>query len=101
MLNVGDRIRHFRELKGYSVNKLANLCGISQSYLREVELNNKNPTVEMLSIICEPLELSLVEFFSEDTELDAVFMDSPLIRSIYKLSPEQRDKLSIFINSLL
>ncbi len=100
-MNVGDRIRHFRQLKGYSVNKLANLCGISQSYLREVELNNKNPTVEMLSIICEPLEFSLVEFFSEDTELDAVFMDSPLIRTIYKLSPEQRDKLSIFINSLL
>ena len=48
-MNVGERIKELREKRGLTVNKLANLAGISQSYLRDVELGNKNPTVETLS----------------------------------------------------
>ena len=44
-MNVGERIKELREKRGLTVNKLANLAGISQSYLRDVELGNKNPTV--------------------------------------------------------
>ena len=57
-MDVGKHIKHYRTLKGYSVNKLANLSGISQSYLRDIELGNKNPTVEILSYI-EPVKKSL------------------------------------------
>ena len=42
-MNVGKRITFFRTAKNYSVNKLATLSGISQSYLRDIELGNKNP----------------------------------------------------------
>lgn len=42
------------------------LSGISQSYLRDIELGNKNPTVEILSIICSALEITLQDFFHED-----------------------------------
>ena len=48
-MNVGKRITFFRTAKNYSVNKLATLSGISQSYLRDIELGNKNPTIEILS----------------------------------------------------
>ena len=41
---VGDRLRFFREQKQISTNKLANLAGISQSYVRDIEMGNKNPT---------------------------------------------------------
>ena len=54
-MNVGKRITFFRTAKNYSVNKLATLSGISQSYLRDIELGNKNPTIEILSYICEAL----------------------------------------------
>lgn len=37
---IGNRITYFRKLKGISVNKLANLAGISQSYLRNIEKEN-------------------------------------------------------------
>ena len=39
---VGKRIAYFRTKKNYSVNKLANAAGIAQSFLRDVELGNKN-----------------------------------------------------------
>lgn len=48
-MDIGERIIFLRTAKQYSVNKLANLAGISQSYLRDIELGNKNPTVEILS----------------------------------------------------
>lgn len=36
-MNIGERIAYFRSSKGLTVNKLANLSGISQSYLRDIE----------------------------------------------------------------
>ena len=51
-MDIAARIRFFREQKGYTVNKLANLAGVSQSYLRSIELGDKNPTVETLSTLC-------------------------------------------------
>ena len=55
-MDIGKRITFLRTQKNYTVNRLANKAGISQSYLREIELGNKNPTVEILSYLCEVLE---------------------------------------------
>ncbi|MBR1810672.1 MAG: helix-turn-helix transcriptional regulator [Clostridia bacterium] len=62
-MDVGARITELRIQRGLTVNKLANLSGISQSYLRDIELGNKNPTVEYLEYICLGLNVSLPEFF--------------------------------------
>ncbi len=98
-INIGERITQFRISKGLSVNKLANLSGISQSYLRDIELgNNKNPTVEVLECICNTLGISLKDFF--DTNFDAQFKDDPLIKEIYLLTPNQREYLKIFLKSM-
>ena len=79
-MEVGKRITFFRTSRGYSVNRLANLSGVSQSYLREVELGNKNPTVEFLSVLCDTLGITVKEFF-DDQPAD------PLISKIYQLTP--------------
>lgn len=99
-MEVNQRITYFREKKHYTVNKLANLAGISQSYLRDVELGNKNPTVEMLSIICDALDITLQVFFCE-AESQAVFSNDTLIEKIYRLSPKQRQTLESFLDSML
>lgn len=98
-MNVGERIRYFRTLKGYTTNKLANLSGISQSYLRDVELGNKNPTIETLSYVCDALNISLQDFFNENTQ-NAIQNDL-LIEKIYQLSEEQRNALLVFLNSII
>lgn len=92
-MEVGKRIAFFRTGKGYSVNKLANLSGVSQSYLREIELGNKNPTVEFLSVLCSTLGISLKEFF-DDQPAD------PLVSKIYQLTPKQRQALGDFLDSI-
>ena len=97
-MDVGIRIKELRELKGYSVNKLATAAGVSQSYLRDIELGNKNPTISFLTLLCEQLEISIQDFFSESSE--SPFNNDPLIQRIYQMSPEQRKKLLEFLNSL-
>lgn len=92
-MEVGKRITFFRNSRGYSVNKLANLAGVSQSYLREIELGNKNPTVEFLSALCDTLGITLKEFF-DDQPAD------PLISKIYQLTLRQRKALGDFLDSL-
>lgn len=92
-MEVGKRIAFFRTKKGYSVNKLANLSGVSQSYLREIELGNKNPTVDFLSVLCDTLGITLKEFFDD-------MPSDPLIEKIYQLTPNQRRQLGNFLDSL-
>lgn len=92
-MDVGKRIVDLRLKKGLSTNKLANLAGISQSYLRDIELGKKQPTVEYLGYICDALKISLKDFFDEEK-------DKELEISISKLSEIQQSKLIDFLNTL-
>ncbi len=96
--DVGKRISHFRTQKNYSVNRLANLSGISQSFLRDVELGKKNITVEYLSYICDALDITLAEFFSDSVREQ---MSCDLIVSrIRRLTEKQRSALLAFLDSM-
>ncbi len=97
-MDIAARIKFFREQKGYTVNKLANLAGISQSYLRAVELGQKNPTVDLLSSLCWALDISLRDFFND--ELLSDLKQDELLLQIYRLSDEQRKQLTLFLKSL-
>lgn len=97
-MDIAARIKFFREQKGYTVNKLANLAGISQSYLRAVELGQKNPTVDLLSNLCWALDISLRDFFND--ELLSDLKQDELLRQIYRLTDEQRKRLTSFLKSL-
>lgn len=98
-MEVGQRIRQLREQKNYTLNKLANHAGVSQSYLRDVELENKNPTIAFLSIICQSLDISLKDFFNEESDAD--FLNDPLMQAIYKLTPEQKEALLKFLTTMI
>lgn len=93
---IGERIIELRSRQKISTNKLANLAGVSQSYLREIELGIKNPTVEILSYLCDALGISLCEFFSE-TPSD---INPFLLTALKQLSDTEQIKLADFINTL-
>ncbi|MGN0585805.1 MAG: helix-turn-helix domain-containing protein [Oscillospiraceae bacterium] len=94
MINVGERLVYLRKLKGITTNKLANIAGVSQSHLREIERGSKNPTVETLSYFCDALGISLADFFGQD-DRDI----NPLLASaVKKLTDSQQIKLAEFLN---
>lgn len=63
---IALRIVQLREIKGWSTNKLANVTGVSQSYLRSIEMEDKNLTIEILFKLCKALDISLRDFFDEE-----------------------------------
>lgn len=77
-MTVGEKITYFRNMKHYFVNKLANLAGISQSHFRDIELLNKNPTIEILTYICDAL-----------------------YQKIFLLTLSQKASLTIFLDTMI
>lgn len=94
-MDIAKRIKFFREQKNYTVNKLANLSGISQSFLRDLELSNKKPTVETIRVLCDTLGISLRDFFDEEFENE--IRNDSLTQAIYRLTPQQKKKLTEFL----
>lgn len=93
-MDIGGRIKELREKRHLTVNKLATISGISQSYLRDIELGNKKPTVDYLEYICYGLQISLSDFFNTEQEIDEDFYTT-----VNKLSDEQKQLLQQFIKT--
>ncbi len=94
MIDIGKRITHFRQQRNITVNKLANMAGISQSYLRDIELGKKQPTVEYLSYICDALNISLTTFFTDEKNADT------LMSLFNQLDKDQQTALLTFLKSI-
>ena len=98
-MDIGSRIAYFRKLRGFSVNYLANQAGVSQSYLREIELGHYgNPTVDILEQLCLAFGITLTEFFNDSKKESDI--DDLLLKEIAALNPSQRENLRIFLHSL-
>lgn len=95
-MNVAQRLVELRNMRGITTNKLANLAGVSQSHLREIELGTRNPTVETLSFFCDALGITLREFFNEETQTINPF----LLSAVQQLTDEQQTALADFIKTL-
>lgn len=65
---VGSRIKHLRELKGWTQQVLADRTGVSRSYLGELERDVSQPTVTVLKRIADAFGVPL-DMFLEDTKL--------------------------------
>ena len=95
-MDVSKRIIQLREMRGISTNKLANKAGISQSYLREIEMGKKNPTIEVLSYICDALGISIRAFFTvQEAQIHPFFQSA-----LDKLDADEQIKLAEFINQI-
>lgn len=92
ILNKIDRLRTERN---WSIYKLAEEAGLTQSTVANMFARDTLPSIKTLEAICSALGISLSEFFAEDNSSN--FEDAMIINAYNKLS--QRDKR--IIKSLL
>lgn len=62
--NLGQRIHQLRTERKLSQEQLALRSNITPTYLGLVERNLKNPTVKVVEQLCNSMNVSLTEFFS-------------------------------------
>jgi transcriptional regulator with XRE-family HTH domain len=53
------RLREWRERRGYSLRRLANLAGVSFTTVHRIEAGRLSPTIEMLSKLAAALEVDI------------------------------------------
>lgn len=65
---ISAKITKIRESVGWSKNRLAKEAGLSQAYISQLEAGQKQPTIDVLGRICNALDMTLMDFFTEDQE---------------------------------
>lgn len=93
MSALGDRIRERRKLKGYTLEKLAELTSSSKSYIWELE--NKSPprpSAEKIGKIASILGVT-PEYLLDRTEQEPDATDEAFYRKFRRMSPETKDRI--------
>jgi transcriptional regulator with XRE-family HTH domain len=63
-------IKKYRSHRKYSQMKLAELCGISTSYIGEIEIGRKYPSAATLEKIVKALNVKPYKLFMEKDDID-------------------------------
>lgn len=67
-MTIGEKIKFYRELKGYNQSEFAKLSGIPLATLKVYEKSNKIPKTEPISKIAKALDLSPNIFLEPEHE---------------------------------
>lgn len=93
-MNVIERIEELRNARGISVNKLAEIAGISQSTLSSA-LKRNSLTVETLEKICKGLGISTSAFFLTDEQKETVSAQEKILLDAFRKLPIEKKKALI------
>lgn len=92
-IELGNRVKELRTLRGWTVKELAEKSNISSTFLYKLERGKQNITVKYLSQLCDTLEISLSEFFdyrNHDGDIEETL----------RLTKAQREPLNKFIKMM-
>lgn len=97
-IEVGKRVRQYRENAGLTQNALATRAGVAPSYIPDIEKGKKCPTVQTLGYICFGLGITLAEFFRDSDEQKE--LGTTILNLTARLSPKQQTMLLEFLKTL-
>lgn len=98
---VGEEIRRLRKEKGMTLKQLANKIDLSQTYLSQIELGDRNVSLEILSKLASVLEVSKLHLYKaagllDETEILALFDENKRLREALKFyTPREKYEDSI------
>ena len=96
-MNLGISIKNLRQQKGIKQTALAEMSGITQTYLSQIENNIKEPGISTLRIIAKNLGIPLPVIFFLSLENDDI---SPEKRNAFKhLAPSIYSMISEFFTN--
>jgi transcriptional regulator with XRE-family HTH domain len=98
-VDVGKRIQNIRKSKNLKVTEVAKRAYISQPYLSDIERGRTTPSLDKLQTICSALEISLADFFGNESELSPELLQ--LLENIKQLTEEERTHLAHFIKAIV
>jgi transcriptional regulator with XRE-family HTH domain len=86
-----QNLKKYRKTRGFSQMKLAELCDSSTSYIGQIEIGNKFPSIEMIEKIAKALRVKPHLLFFD--EFDPEGMDEPAPQKVYLMPETVKDDL--------
>jgi len=97
--SLGGKIRHHRQEKGYSLDRLAELTDSSKSYIWELEnRGTRKPSGEKLTKIAEALSVTTDYLLDDSAEPSDEVIKEAFFRKLTKLDPEDRKKIEQLVD---
>ena len=105
-LSLGESVRRLREERGFSLKKLADEAGVSESFISQVERGVANPSVASLRRIAEALSTSVAALFEGPPEIPRLMRaaDRPRLThpkrrwKDFLLTPESAKRLQVILS---
>jgi len=69
-INIGNKVKEFRNLRGMTLKSLAEITEVSSSLLSQIEKGTANPSINTIKNISEKLDIPLFLFFKEEAPKD-------------------------------
>ena len=67
----GDNVKKYRKAKGFSQEKLAELCGLHRTYISDIECCQRNASLKSLQKIADALEVdSYLLLMEQEVDVD-------------------------------
>lgn len=92
-MKLGEKIKFYREKRGYNLSSLAEKAGIAKSTLHKIEENKTNPTINTLWAIATILEIPFGELLAKESEIKEDEMSVVLI--------EKNDEIEVYKMTLI
>ena len=90
MFDVLARIKELRQARNWSVYHLAKRSGIPQSTIATWYQKNLYPPIDKLETLCQTFGITLTEFFSDGSLLEATSENREMLQKWALLSPKQK-----------
>ena len=98
-MDILEKITKLRLERGWSIYKLADEAGLTQSTVSNMFSIKTTPSISTLSQICDAFGLTLSQFFNEDEGVDA---NEQYVLSMYKkLNTKNKNAVKNLIKNLL
>jgi len=95
MFNAQNRIRQLMAEREWTIYRLAQESGLSQTTISNIFKRNNQPSLPTVNAICDACGITLAQFFTEN---DA---KSELDNSVAALKEDQREALAAFIKTIV
>lgn len=99
-MDIKKRLEEILKRKGWTQYRLAKECSIPPATISNIFHRDTVPTIATIEAICETLNISLAEFFTDNKMIEL----TPELESFYEgwmyLSPEKKEYLQKTIEYL-
>jgi len=97
--SLGAKLKHHRQEKGYSLDKLAELTESSKSYLWELENRDaRKPSAEKLTRVAQALGVTTDYLLDDTAEADDAMRKEAFFRKFSKLTADDQEKIKQMVD---